>query len=397
MGRLIHRVGAIVASAAAAGVVAIGISTDAAARPTTLGPSAKTTIEVAGRVTFTIALEKRGFGKFSVRGAIADSGKARAKKAVSRNRMRLTMTLRGRAGVMVILTSQTCGKLRSTWRVISGRREYKGLSGAGVGSGRAVCSGKSPYRSVLRGSVKTPPPGPLVTPGTYEGIRFGTNLRATFEVPPDGRTVTKVELKQLMARCEGQRPRFLDARFGGPFDIDANKRFAIVNDGYTISAGFGGSSARGTVAFQAGGCTVGPLEWSAVTPPAPTASVPTGRYCGFTLVGSGICLDATSDGWVANVRMGANLRCFEPARTTFQVEFNYQGVIAIQPADRSFKIVLNDMPLEGGTARWTLSGTFDGARGVTGDGGLSRVSLVRDGVRYTCRGSTTTWSAKLGA
>jgi hypothetical protein len=392
LGRAINSLGA----ALAAGAVAVGVSTDAAARAMALGASEQTTIDVSGRVTVTLALEKRGFGKFTLRGAIAESGKARAKKAVSRNRVRQTVTLRGRAGVIVILTNQACGQLRSTWRVISGRGDYRGLSGAGVGSGRAVCGSKSPYRAVLRGSMKTPPPGPLVKAGTYDGIRFGSNLRATFEVPPDGRTVTNVELKQLIARCEGQRPRFLDARFRGPFQIDANKRFAIVADGYTISATFAGSSARGTVAFEGGGCTLAQLEWSAVNPPAPPASVPTGRYCGFTQLGSGICLDATSDGWVANVRLGANVRCFEPARATFQVEFNYQGVIAIQPADRSFEITLNDMSLEGGSARFALSGTFDGARGVAGEGGLSRVSLVREGVRYTCRGSISPWSAALG-
>jgi hypothetical protein len=100
---------------------------------------------------------------------------------------------------------------------------------------------------------------------------------------------------------------------------------------------------------------------------------------------------------VTKVRLSPNVRCLEPEVKTFKVEYTYEGLIAIG-ADLSFKASLANIPLEdGGSMRFTISGTFDGAGEAKGGGGLTRISLVRDGTRYKCRGAASSWTAKRGA
>jgi hypothetical protein len=45
-----------------------------------------------------------------------------------------------------------------------------------------------------------------------------------------------------------------------------------------------------------------------------------------------------------------------------------------------------------------VSGKFDDAeRSVTGTGGISNVTVARDGTQYTCRSAVSSFTAKLGA
>jgi hypothetical protein len=155
--------------------------------------------------------------------------------------------------------------------------------------------------------------------------------------------------------------------------------------------------AKGTVAVDSKGCKAGPLSWTATIPPTPLPTVPTGRYCGFTLAGPGICLDATAGAWVTKVHLAPTIKCTQPEAKSFKVEYTYEGLIAIR-ADLTFKTTLSNIPLEdGGSMRFTISGTFDGAGEAKGGGGLTRISLVREGTRYKCRNATSSWTAKRGA
>ena len=127
-------------------------------------------------------------------------------------------------------------------------------------------------------------------------------------------------------------------------------------------------------------------------------SVTPGRYCGFSLTGSGVCLDATRDAWVTRVRFEVNLRCFEPQVTTFKFEYIYAGSLTLRP-DLTFAGSLSNVPLAGGgSLRFSVSGKFDDAeRRVAGTGGISKVTVVRDGTRYRCRNAVSSFTAKHGA
>jgi len=101
---------------------------------------------------------------------------------------------------------------------------------------------------------------------------------------------------------------------------------------------------------------------------------------------------------VTRARFEVNLRCVEPEVVTFKFEYIYGGAIAIRP-DLTFSGGLSNIPLAGGgSLKFTMSGKFDDAeRRVTGKGGLSAVTIVRDGTLYTCRNAVSTFTAKLGA
>ncbi len=382
---------------AATTAAASGSSASAGMEPRVVGPARETSIGVAGKVAIVVSLGVKPPGTFSIRGAISDSGVARADKTLSGKRVRLMLSLRGKNGKLTVLTTQTCGSSTSTWRLLAGTRTYGGFSANGTGKGRLVCGDRAAYRAVLTGRLQSPPPGPLAKPGTYSGTRFERNLRATLEVAPGGRILTNVSFRTIIARCQPPNIRFLEPKFHGNYAIGAGGSFSIASDGYLVTGKFRAGAVGGTVSFDADGCKTEPLSWQATSDLAPVPPVLAGRYCGFTLRGPGICLDVTSDGWVANVRVGANLTCFAPSTATFTFGYTYPGLIAIRP-DLTFAVSLADVPLDdGGSIRWKLEGKFDEEGQVTGIGGFTRVTLVRDGTRYQCRSSISGFSAKRGA
>lgn len=353
---------------------------------------------LAGKVTITVSLKLTQLGAFAVRGAVSDSGLARGRQTVSGGRARMALTLDGKAGRIKLLVSQPCGRTKSTWSVVSGSGSYKGLSGGGKGSGRLSCGKRAPHRGVYAGTVRTPPPTAVAQPGAYRGTGFSPNLRVAFDVLDDGRTLTNVAVRQLVARCQAPNVEFLELQLSGRYPLTDRGRFSIIGDGYTLAGKISGASARGSIRYEAGGCKVDSMNWKATSPAEPLPIVPAGRYCGFTLAGSGVCLDATRDAWVTRARFEVNLRCFEPEVTTFKFEYIYGGAIAIRP-DFTFTGGLSNIPLAGGgSLKFTMSGKFDDAeRRVAGKGGLSAVTIVRDGTRYRCRNAVSSFTAKLGA
>ncbi len=355
-------------------------------------------VDLAGKVTITVSLKISQQGTFSVRGAISDKGLVRGRQDVSGNRAQMTLTLDGKAGRIKVLATQVCGKSTSTWTVLSGSGPYKGLSGGGKGSGRLTCTKRAAHRGVYSGAVSTPPPTAVAQPGSYLGTGFSPNLRVTFDVLPDGRTLTNVSVRQLVASCQPTAVEFLAPQFSGRYPLSDRGRFDIVAEGYTFAGKISGASAKGSIKFEGRGCKVESTNWKATAPALPLPSVSVGRYCGFTLAGSGVCLDATRDAWVTRIRFEVNLRCFEPEVATFKFEYIYGGGFALLP-DLTFSGSLSNVPLAGGgSLKLTASGKFDETEHrVTGNGGFSTVMFVRDGTNYRCRNAVSTFSAKLGA
>jgi hypothetical protein len=361
-------------------------------------PARAAEASLAGKVRIALSLNPARKGTFTVRGAFSDAGNARASRTVASNRVRLELRLLGNSGTIKILVTQTCGKLKSTWKVLAGStRAYQGLSGGGAGKGAIACKDRKAHRGLYTGAVRTPPAPPQAQAGLYQGSGFSPNLRASVEVLSGGNSITNLSFKQIVARCPSSAVSFLEPVFTGTYPLAERGRFAITERGYTVSGKFTTGRAKGTVAVDAEGCKAGPLGWSAATPPAALPAVPQGRYCGFTLLGPGICLDAIPGAWVTKVRLTPNVRCTQPEDKTFKVEYTYEGLIAIR-ADLSFATTLSNIPVEGGgSMRFTISGAFDGAGMATGKGGLTRISLVRDGTTYKCRNASASWSAKRGA
>lgn len=356
------------------------------------------TSELAGKVKITVSLKITQVGTFTARGAVSDRGLVRGRQSVSGNRARMTLTLDSKSGRIKLLVTQVCGKSKSTWSVISGSGPYKGLSGKGTGSGRINCAEKAPHRGVYAGTVRTPPPTAVAQPGSYRGAGYSPNLRVGFDVMPDGRTLTNVSVGGLVARCQPPGVEFLAPTFSGRYPLTERGRFSIATDGYTLAGRVSGASARGSIAYEGRGCKIESLNWKAVTPTEPLPSVTPGRYCGFSLTGSGVCLDATRDAWVTRVRFEVNLRCFEPQVTTFTFEYIFAGSLTLRP-DLTFAGSLSNVPLAGGgSLRFSVSGKFDDAeRRVAGAGGISKVTVVRDGTRYRCRNAVSSFTAKHGA
>jgi hypothetical protein len=381
---------AAVASAGAIAVVLAGSSSG--------GGQHSSASELAGRVTITVSLKITQVGTFTARGAVSDRGLARGRQTVSGNRAHMTLALDSKSGRIKLLVTQVCGKSTSTWSVVSGSGPYKGLSGKGKGKGRIDCAKKAPHRGVYAGTVRTPPPTAVAQPGSYRGVGFNPNLRVGFDVLPDGRTLTNVSVGGLVARCQPSEVEFLAPVFDGRYPLTDRGRFSIAADGYTLAGKISGASARGSIAFEGHGCTVESLNWKADTPVEPLPSVPPGRYCGFTLTGSGVCLDATRDAWVTRVRFEVNLRCTAPQVTTFKFEYIYAGSLSLQP-DLTFAGGLSEVPLSGGgSLRFSVTGKFDVAEQIaSGTGGISNVTVVRDGTKYTCRTAVSSFTAKLGA
>ena len=388
---------AVLGLALLAAVASTGASAGGDLRTQVVAPTRASSLAVAGKVTVAVSLKLSQQGTFSIKGAISDSGSAQGRQTVAGNQARMTLTLRGKSGTLKLLVIQVCGSTKSSWKPLSGFRDYRGISGGGKGKGRLTCSRKAPHRGVYTGSLRTPPPTAVALPGSYRGTGFSPNLRVTLEVLPDGRNVTNLSFRQIVARCQPTGVDFLQPEFSGMYPLTDNGRFSIAADGYTVSGKFSGGSAKGSIAFEGRGCKAASANWTATIPSTDLPSVSPGRYCGFTLAGSGVCLDASRDAWVTRVRFEVNLRCLQPESATFTFEYIYGGAFAIRP-DLSFSGSLGDIPLaDGGSLKLTVSGRFDDAEKVTGKGGFSKVSIVRDGTRYTCRSAISSFSAKRGA
>ncbi len=389
---------AILCLALLAAVVSTGSSSGADDRAQPVVPTRAAEVSLAGKVKIVLSLNPARKGTFTVRGAFSDSGNARGSRAVASNRVRMELRLLGNSGTIKIVVTQACGKLKSTWKVLAGStRAYQGLSGGGAGKGAIACKDRKAHRGLYTGAVRTPPAPPQAQAGHYQGSGFSPNLRASVEVLSGGNSITNLSFKQIVARCQASAVSFLEPVFSGTYPLAERGRFVITERGYTVSGKFTTGRVKGTVAVDSDGCKAGPLGWGATTPPAALPAVPTGRYCGFTLQGPGICLDAIPGAWVTKIHLAPTLKCIEPDEKSFKVDYTYEGLIAILP-DLTFKTTLSNIPLEdGGSMRFTISGTFDGAGMATGKGGLTRISLVREGTRYKCRNASASWSAKRGA
>lgn len=382
---------------AAVGAALVSVTSSASSGGETVRDSApRTTADStsAGRLSLTVRLSASGRGTFSSRGLFADQGQAQAEKRSSPKRVRLRITLTGKSGKFRVVLTQLCGASRSTWAIVVGTKEYRDISGRGTGTGRIPC-GLGASRLLLSGQV-TNPVQRLAAPGTYRGSRPSVNMRTDFDVLSTGRALTNVSFKRILARCGNSRIVFLEPRFSGRYPIDSDRSFSIEENGYTVSGTFSMSSARGTIAYDTGECRMAPVSWSAANPPTALPRVPSGRYCGFTDKGPGICLDATTDARVVNASIGANLRCHTPDAAQFDFSINFAGSIEIRP-DFTFRSELAGVPLEGGGAvTWIIEGRFDGKGEVAGSGGYKDVSLLRNGKLYKCRPNVATWTARLG-
>jgi hypothetical protein len=348
----------------------------------------------SGKLAVLVNLSSSGHGKFTARGVVADSGVAASERRVTPKRVRLKVTLTGVGGTFRIVVAQLCGSTKSTWTIVTGTKAYRGLTGHGTGRGRIPC-GRGGVRISLGGTAKRAVL-PLALPGTYRGTHASLNLRVTFDVVATGGAVTNASFEQLVARCASSKILFLSPRFTANYPIGTDKRFSFSENGYQVSGAFSTHSAKGTISYDSGGCHMDPVSWSAVTPPPALPLVRTGRYCGFTVQGPGICLTATPDGWVANTVMGGNIRCFSPDSAVFKISYQYDGLIVIR-SDLTFHAELTKIPLDGGgSMAFRITGKFDTNGGATGSGGFTSVSLFRNGKLYSCRGAVSTWSAQLG-
>ncbi len=348
----------------------------------------------SGKVLLQVTLNASGHGKFRSRGVVADAGLAQGDKRVSPKHVRLKLVLAGVGGTFRVVVIQSCGSAQSAWKIVGGTKGYHGVTGHGTGRGRIPC-GRGGSSVSLSGTA-TRPVLPLAFPGTYRGTNASLNLRATLDVIPTGGAVTNASFVQLVARCMDSRILFLSPKFTATYKIGADKRFSISDNGYQVSGTFSNRLAKGTITYDSGDCHMAPATWSATTPPPGIPSVQSGRYCGFTLQGPGVCVDATSTGWAANMRMGANIRCTSPDKAVFQISYDFLGM-AVIGSDLSFHAALAKIPLDdGGSMSWRISGKFDGAEGVSGTGGFTDVSLFRNGKLYTCRGAVSSFTAKLG-
>lgn len=348
----------------------------------------------SGKLLVQVTLNAAGHGKFSARGVVSDQGTALGDPRISPKRVRLRITFAGVGGTFRIAVRQLCGSARSTWKIVSGSQAYRGLSGHGTGKGRIPC-GRGASRLSLSGTAKRPIL-PLALPGTYRGTRPSQNLRATFDVVATGSAITNVSFAQLVARCSDSRILFLKPKFNANYPIGADKRFSIAENGFRVIGSFSSQSAQGTISYDSGGCHTDPVAWSATTPPPPLPVVRTGRYCGFTLQGPGICVDAVPGGWAASARTTANVRCDSPEKTVLTVSYDFEGLIVLA-SDLSFRTALTKIPLDGGgSISWKISGKFDNNGGAAGNVAFSNVSLFHNGKLYTCRNSSSSWTAQLG-
>lgn len=360
----------------------------------------------AARVTISVRLGASGKGRFSLTGGFTDSGRVSAKRSRAGGRLRLTQTMTGADGTLVISSSHACARASGKWSVVSGTRSYRGASGGGAVTGRIGCARPwQPSALVYTGSLTVPPP-PLAPPGLYSGFTTQDNGIA-FEVAPSGRAVVNLEVDAYSFKCVSPSGFSLtvfrdDHEAAGPFPI-ADDRTLVVQlvPGTTFSGNFTAAGAAGTVSVdssipdpfgQQAKCDA-KIPWTVTTPPPPLRRALPGTYCGFTTSQHGVCLDVPEGGReFRNLRTTAVLRC--GADVFFLLELTADVTVPFR-ANLSFDHRFTQ-PIPGGDPVTAfLRGSFDQAGATTGTLTLSRPSFTFEGTRYTCSGGGATWTAKL--
>jgi len=123
-------------------------------------------------------------------------------------------------------------------------------------------------------------------------------------------------------------------------------------------------------------------------PPAPVPQALTGKYCGFTNSGGGICFDVGASGslqYVTNAKFEQTTDCDQDAR--FQLAITFSGQVPLN-ADLKFTYAVGSGELVGSS----IQGTFD-TNGNAAGSLVMKASFDYEGTHYTCQ-STTDWSAK---
>jgi Ca2+-binding RTX toxin-like protein len=124
-------------------------------------------------------------------------------------------------------------------------------------------------------------------------------------------------------------------------------------------------------------------------PPPPAPEVLTGKYCGFTDSGGGICFDVGGSGsaqFVTNGGFEQTTDCSQQSRFKLGITL---GSEQVPLAGLQFSHAVTAGDLTGSEVR----GTFDTAGNVSGTL-VMKAAFDYEGRRYTCE-NTTRWSAKL--
>jgi len=355
------------------------------------------TTSITGAVTVQVLLDSSGRGTFVATGAISDVGTVHSKWSRSDHRVRLTQSLEGGFGTLVVDIDQVCGRPRSTWRVVRGTGSYVGLNGGGQG-GQTPCEAtRRPLSIVYTGTVRTSPPRAIATPGAYAGWT-AQNERVTFAVLPGGRSVGNIRVERLYATCSPPLDVALEPAFLSSYPIEKDGSFTATFANSTISGRFTGSGAAGTVAYTSSEtrpyvCTSGSVSWTASTPPAPLATAPPGTYCGSTVQNRGVCLTLAPGGRVSYLRIEAELDCvFEGQRVPFLVAMGFAARDVPLRSNLAFEVLGS---IEGNASgEYVARGRFDSSGKVTGKLSVYRTSYDdQEGRIYMCRDSSFGWQA----
>lgn len=360
----------------------------------------------AARVTINIRLGAGRTGTFRMTGGFSDSGRIVAKRNIAGGRLRLTQTMTGTNGTLVISSSHACARATGQWKVVSGGGSYRGASGGGTASGRIGC--KRPWKAstvAYTGSLTTPPPA-LAAAGAYGGWTPQDEW-IEFEIAPSGRSVLNLAVSGFSWECvsaSGFREKLSSKRdrMAGPFPIAEDRTFAIqMWPAVTISGRFTSAGAEGTItvpeyAFtdpygQPSTCS-GEILWKVSTPPPPPRRALPGTYCGFTTANNGVCLDVPEGGReFRNLRVGAILNC---GQTRFLLELTLDMTVSLGPT-LTFEHRFTQ-PIPGGEpVVAVLRGSFDQAGAGAGFLSLVRPSFTYEGTQYTCTGGGASWTVKL--
>ena len=386
-------------------VAAIGFGTGASSAGTAHGQgftaSHSLTLSGAGAtgaVTIRVAFGSSGRGTFSASGVVSDGGTALMGRSLVGNRVRLTETLRGSSGTLVIRVEQACGVSRSAWLILRASGAYAGLRGGGSGTGRIRCQdSRRPLRAVYRGTVTTPTSGSIAIPGTYGGWT-AQNERVSFAVLADGRRVGKVRIERLIATCQPPLDVVLEPAFLSTYPIAPDGSFFATAAGTTVEGRFSGATATGTVTYSSTAtdpyvCRSGDVSWAASTPSPSLPTALPGSYCGSTTQSRGVCLTLTQSGRLRYLRIEARLDCvFQGERARFETEMGFAGAVVPLRSNLSFEVPGS---IEGdASGEYVVRGTFDSGGRVSGTLSLYRTSFDdQEGRLYSCRDASFGWQA----
>jgi RTX calcium-binding nonapeptide repeat (4 copies) len=123
-------------------------------------------------------------------------------------------------------------------------------------------------------------------------------------------------------------------------------------------------------------------------PPAPVPQALTGKYCGFTNSGGGICFDVAGSGGsqvLTNAKFEQTTDCEPDAR--FKLAISFGGPVPLT-SDLKFTYAVSAGELVGSS----IQGLFD-TNGNAAGSLVMKAVFDYQGTKYTCQ-STTEWSAK---